>query len=83
MFEVLESHFSRLDNAEVSPESIFKIEQDKERYETLLMFVFRKYEAASYHLGKTKGFINREKKSLEANNSFGDIQTSQVTFKPF
>ena len=38
MFEILENHFSYLDNAEISPESIFRKVEDKEQYETLLMY---------------------------------------------
>lgn len=85
MFEILKSHFNRLDNADVSAESIFKTEQDKERYETLLMYVFRKFEATNYHLKNVKGFIEKEKASLDASDqvskAFGNIKASQVTFR--
>lgn len=85
MFEILENHFNYLDSAETSQESIFRHKEEKERYETLLMYVFRKYEAANYHFGKVKDLIEKEKNSFDVDDTikytFNDMKTSQVTYK--
>jgi len=48
--ESLDELFAALDGMEVSPACIFKNGQEKEQYESLLTFGFRKLQAAKYHL---------------------------------
>lgn len=47
--ECLEALFERLDTAKLTPETILKSEGDREHYESILMFAFRKLQAARYH----------------------------------
>lgn len=58
--EILDNYFNRMDNAQIIPNGIFQSENDKERYETQLMFAFRKYQAAVYHYENVKKFIEGE-----------------------
>lgn len=57
---VIDDHLISLDKAEVSPDSIFDKtkKRDKERYETLLMYSYRKYQAAKYHLANVQRFLS-------------------------
>ena len=45
----MDALFLKLDKAPLAPASIFKTEAQKEHYESLLMFAFRKRQGAQYH----------------------------------
>lgn len=68
MLNVLNDHFSSLDDATISDLSIFRDEKDKQKYETLLMYAFRKLKAAEYHLGNVKTLIANDQKALDNTN---------------
>jgi len=61
IFEVLDGYFEKLDVAPISPTGMFTCISDKERYETLFMYAFRKYKAATYHYENVKAFIKADK----------------------
>ncbi len=65
IFEVLDNCFTKLDNAPISPDGMFTSERDKERYETVFMYAFRKYQAAIYHYKNVKRFIEAEKADMK------------------
>ncbi|RJR08346.1 hypothetical protein C4588_05750 [Candidatus Parcubacteria bacterium] len=54
VFEFLDNYFSIMDQASVSEKSIFSDENAKEKHESILMYAFRKYRAASYHLERVE-----------------------------
>ena len=60
MFGLLDQHFTSVDNATISEASIFGTEKDKQRYETLLMYSFRKLKAAQYHSDNVRDFILKD-----------------------
>lgn len=45
----MDALFDKLDKIALAPASIFKAEAQKERYESLVMFAFRKRQSALYH----------------------------------
>jgi hypothetical protein len=45
----MDSLFKLLDAAKLAPESILKSDAQKEHYESLVMFAYRKFQAAQYH----------------------------------
>src|SRR5438128_3760683 len=53
----LEELFTALDAMELKPATIFGSDREKERYESLLMFGFRKLEAANYHLTNVRRLL--------------------------
>lgn len=52
----LDTLFEKLDAVSTSEEVIVRSEEDKERYESLLMFAFRKLQAARHHLENIRRF---------------------------
>jgi hypothetical protein len=65
IFEVLDEYFKKLDTTPISPTGIFSSESDKERYETLFMYAFRKYRAAIYHYENVKAFIKADEANVQ------------------
>jgi len=65
IFEVLNEYFKKLDSAPISSTGMFTSESDKERYETLFIYAFRKYRAAIYHYENVKGFIKADKANAQ------------------
>jgi hypothetical protein len=59
-FDTLNRHLEQLDDAELSSESILSERLNKENYETRLMFVVRKYQAAVYHYSNVLKYIDKE-----------------------
>ena len=54
VFEFLDEYFSTMDHALIGGNSIFSDENAKEKHESILMYAFRKYRAACYHLERVK-----------------------------
>lgn len=84
LFDILDDHFTQLDSVPISSGVIFSDEHQKERYETLLMYVLRKYEAAVYHFENVRKFIRDEIKELEKAPNFDNVfngKRIQMTFK--
>jgi len=65
IFRVLDEYFKKLDSAPISPSGMFTSEGDKERYETLFMYAFRKYRAAIYHYENVRGFIKADEPNAQ------------------
>jgi hypothetical protein len=57
VFDTLDSYFSRMDTAPVGEDSIFADESLKQRHESILMYAFRKRQAACYHVENVKRFL--------------------------
>lgn len=55
----LDEHLSVLDSAPISFESVFKNQNEKERYETLITYAYRKLTAAQYHLIQVEKFVEK------------------------
>jgi len=60
----LESLFKRLDAAKLAPETILKSAAQKEHYESILMFAFRKLQAARYHYQQVEGLLDAQRREL-------------------
>jgi hypothetical protein len=76
MNKILNDHFQRLDSAPVSSETIFKQEGDKERYEALLMYSLRKYQAAEYHFRNVGRFVADETGALKQDTGENPLMDS-------
>lgn len=57
IFTILDDYFSAMDNVVIGESSIFLNEDTKERHETILMYAFRKYRAACYHLARVNQLL--------------------------
>ena len=60
----LEVLFKLLDDAKLAPETMLKSEAQKERYESNLMFAFRKLQAARYHCQRVDELLELQRKEL-------------------
>jgi hypothetical protein len=60
VFATLEAYLSTLDHAPLSAYTILESEDDKERYETFLMYSFRKYQAAQYHYTNIRRCLEKD-----------------------
>jgi hypothetical protein len=60
----LEALFKCLDEAKLAPETILKSEAQRKNYESILMFVFRKLQAARYHRKRINEFIELQRTEL-------------------
>ncbi len=60
VFAMLETYLSTLDDAPFSPDTVFTFQEDKERYETFLMYSFRKYQAARYHHANIRRYLEKD-----------------------
>jgi hypothetical protein len=60
----LEVLFKRLDAAKLAPETILKSEAHREHYESILMFAFRKLQAARYHHRRVEELLDLQRKEL-------------------
>lgn len=65
-YTAIENHFQLLDALTPSEENIISSEKDKSTYETHLMYVYRKYQAAEYHCENIKGYLVQDRKFHEA-----------------
>ena len=59
-----EKHFKNLDECNLQEGKILRSPKDKERYESYIMFAFRKFQSLSYHLNNTITLLNKEAESL-------------------
>jgi hypothetical protein len=57
VFDILNNYFSRMDHATVGGDSIFVDETAKQNHESILMYAFRKYQAACYHVANVRLFL--------------------------
>lgn len=64
LYTKLENHFKYLDECNLLENKIFKSQADKERYESCIMFAFRKFQSLAYHLNNTITLLNKETESL-------------------
>jgi len=74
--------FKKLDAAKLTPYTILKSKAHKEHYETILMFAFRKLQAARYHLRQVEGHLKAEEthlKKLEKTGPTGKGKLSAVS----
>jgi len=60
----LDELFNRLDEAMLSPETILTSEAQRENYESIVMFAFRKLQAARYHRQRVEEFIDAQRKEM-------------------
>lgn len=60
----MDEYFKKLDNAPIFPDSLFKNNEEKENYETKLMFSFRKYQAAQYHFQNVIKYLKEEEDNI-------------------
>ena len=56
----MDEYFKKLDKVPLFPSSKFKNDEEKEHYETQLMFAFRKYQAAQYHFKNVLKFLKED-----------------------
>jgi hypothetical protein len=64
VFDALDGYLRLLDAAPIAESGMFESQKDKERYETRLMYVFRKYDAARYHLRNVRSHLERDRLDL-------------------
>jgi hypothetical protein len=62
---LMEALFALLDKAKLAPATILKTEAQKEHYETLLMFAFRKRQAARYHRNRVDELLKDHQQETE------------------
>jgi hypothetical protein len=81
----MEALFELLDNALLAPATILKSDGQKQHYETLLMFAFRKRQAAIYHRGRVDDLSNEKQKETNRILAKGKISlgpsVTQMTAK--
>ena len=65
VYELLSAYFSEMDRAPLSPAGPLKSNEDKERYETIIMYAFRKYQAAQYHLHRVLEFVKKDEEETK------------------
>lgn len=70
----MDNYLKELDCVPFSPESIFKNEEEKEKYETQLMYVFRKYQATKYHFENIIKFLEKDDKITRTMDKFNGIE---------
>jgi hypothetical protein len=83
------SLFELLDKAKLAPATVLKTEAQKEHYETLLMFAFRKRQAARYHRDRVDELLKAKQKETEkhltksrpAAKPSGKLNLVQMTMK--
>jgi len=63
VYHVLDNYFKQLDSVSIKSDGFFRQEDDKDRYETLFMYSFRKFQAAKYHYSNVLKFLIRGFKS--------------------
>ncbi|MFX1297713.1 MAG: hypothetical protein ACFFD2_23050, partial [Promethearchaeota archaeon] len=63
VYHVLDNYFKLLDSASIKSDGFFRQEEDKDHYETLFMYSFRKFQAAEYHYSNVLNFLIRDFKS--------------------
>jgi len=73
----LDAYFCLMDQAPVVGDSIFKNSQAKERHESVLMYAFRKYQAANYHFDRVIQLSEEESSNIATTNSL-DTRISQL-----
>jgi hypothetical protein len=64
LYSTLESHLNNLDRCEFKESKIFNSQADKERYESYIMFAFRKFKSLNYHIDNTNKLLKKEADSL-------------------
>jgi hypothetical protein len=76
-YKILEIHFKSLDACELGDNKIFKSQADKERYESYLMFAFRKFMSLDYHLNNVDLLFQEEVENLAKRNiELPDLQAA-------
>lgn len=60
----MDVYFKKLDTIPVFPDSIFKNDEEKENYETKLMYSYRKYQAAQYHFQNVIKYLKEEEDNI-------------------
>lgn len=60
VFDVLDHYLTLMDKAPVGGDSVFQNDREKEKHESILMYAFRKYRAAFYHLENVKRLLADE-----------------------
>lgn len=59
VFDVIDDYFSKMDRAPIGGDTIFSDETSKQRHESILMYAFRKYQAACYHVENVKRLLGK------------------------
>ncbi len=62
-YTITDEYFKKLDAAPISPDGFFTSENDKERYETQIMYAFRKYRSSLYHYNNVLGLLQKDEDS--------------------
>ncbi len=58
--DMIDAYFTTLDEVPFSPCTIFASQESKEKYETYLMYAFRKYQAARYHYDNIRSHMAKD-----------------------
>jgi hypothetical protein len=77
--EHLEALFKNLDAAKLAPETILKSEAHKEHYETLVMFAFRKLQAARYHCERVATLVAMQHQELRELLAGAEPDNAKIT----
>jgi len=75
VYTILEQYFILMDNSPVGKNSVFLNNREKERHETILMYAFRKHQAASYHFENVKHMLDIEYSDTMSNDILGKDTT--------
>jgi hypothetical protein len=69
VFKILDEYIDKFNNAPFSQTGIFKNPRDKEHYETIFMYSFRKYRAAVYHYNHVSKFLKDHEEFAQTTSS--------------
>ena len=67
IFKILDQYLDKLDTVTISQSGFLKTFYDKERYETIFMYSFRKYRAAVYHSNLISKFLKEYEEYAQTN----------------
>lgn len=79
IYSILDKHLNLMDEEAIQKDSIFLKVDDKVKYETYLMYSFRKYKAAEYHYNNVIRFREEDKKSYSNEiNKLKELPNSKI-----
>lgn len=70
VFDALDQYLTLMDKAPVGENSVFQNDRKKEKHESILMYAFRKYRAAFYHLENVNRMLSVEFSVSDSGNLF-------------
>lgn len=85
LYTKLENHFKYLDECNLLENKILKSQANKERYESCIMFAFRKFQSLAYHLNNTITLLDKETellaKKIDQLAELKDLKLIKITNK--